>query len=313
MRMLKWAALGAALFFAGSAQAQVVGIGTTAGGAMAQIGASVASVVSAHSGLQMRPQKMSGTQQYIVAVNEGRIEFGGSNIMQYYMAVSGTGLAEGKPNKNLRIVATLMPFIQGVLVRKDSGINSIADLKGKRIPAGYSSSPLFETFWQGFLANSGLSYDDVSGVPVASLPKSWAAFKEGQTDAAIAAAGSAPVREMDAVISGGVKYLPLTASDQLFKDLPKTRIEKVEPGEAMNGIVEPTDLHVYEVVLFANADVPEDVIYKVTKALAENEKELRASGPLWKTYRPQNIAMDHGLEYHPGAVKYYKENNLWSR
>jgi TRAP transporter TAXI family solute receptor len=303
----------AACFAAGSAQAQVVSIGTTAGGANAQVGASIAGVVSSNTDVRMRPQKTSGSQQVIEAVSRGRMQFGVANAMQYYMAVTGTGLSEGAPKQNLRLAATLMRFINGVLVRADSGIDSIAELRGKRIPAGYASSPLFVTFWEAFLATEGLSYDDVEGVPVASLPKSWGAFKEGQVDAVIAAAGAAAVREMDAVIPGGVRYLSIKETPQLLKAMPATRIETVEPAKHLDGIVEPTQMHVYEYVLFTNADVDEQTVRQVVAAISGHEQALRASTPLWNTYVPANIALNHGLDYHPGAVKYFKQQGLWRR
>lgn len=290
-----------------AAQAQVVSVGTTNGGAVAQIGATVSGVVSGHSRFQMRPAKMSGTQQYIDAVDSGRIPFGISNIMQYYMATVGEGPSHGKKHPHLRLVATLTPFIQGVLVRKDSGINSIADLKGKRIPSGYGSSPLFTTFWQAFLHNAGISYKDVKQVPVASLPKSWNAFKQGEVDAVIAAAGSAAVREMNAVISGGVKYLPIKDTPALRKALPQTEIVTVQPSPKMDGVIAPTPLHTYEVVLFAGDSVKDKTVRAVAEALDKNAAELKQGGALWANYNPKDIAKDYGLAYHPGAVSYYEQ------
>lgn len=311
---MKWLALaiaaGSAVWLSAGAEAQTIGIGTTSGGANAQVGAAIAGVVSSHTDLEMRPQKMGGTQRYVSMVNAGQLDFGVSNAMQYYMAVTGTGLSKGQPHDKLRLAATLMKFVQGVIVAKDSGINTIADLKGKRIPSGYSSSPLFKTFWDTFLATANLSYDDVKPVPVASLPKSWNAFKQGQVDAVIAAAGSAPVREMDAVIPGGIKYIPIAATDELLEQLPKTRIVDVEPGKGMIGIEKATPLHVYEYVLFASAGASDETVYKTVKAVYENAKELKATSPLWKSYVPKEIATEFGLEYHPGARRLFKELNL---
>ena len=310
--MLKMKGLVAAIAMslASAASAQVLSVGTTEGGAVAQLGAAVSNVVSSHSDHQMRPQAMAGTQQYMTGVDMGRIDFGISNSMQYYMGVTGTMLSDGQPHDNLRIVATLAPFVQGVIVTKNSGVTSVAELKGKRIPSGYNASPLFEYFWDAFLAGSGLSRDDVSGVPVTSLPNSWQAFREGQVDAVIAAAGSAAVREMNATIDGGIRYIPLEPDANMMAALPTTRIEQVDPAEGLDGIEAPTGLHVYETVLFANKDVPDEAVYAVAKALAENEAALKASGPLWANYSTAKIHTDFGMDYHPGALRYYEEAGL---
>ncbi|WP_114964445.1 TAXI family TRAP transporter solute-binding subunit [Alkalilacustris brevis] len=294
------------------ASAQVLSVGTTEGGAVAQLGAAISNVVSDHSGYQMRPQAMAGTQQYMTGVDLGRIDFGISNVMQYYMGHTGTMLSEGDPHENLRVVATIAPFIQGVIVTNESGITSVAELEGKRIPSGYSASPLFEYFWDAFLASEGLDRSMIEEVPVTSLPNSWEAFRQGDVDAVIAASGSAAVREMDATISGGVRYIPLQPDEDMLAALPKTRIEIVEPAEGLDGIPEPTGLHVYETVLFAHAGVPDDVVYAVVDALVQGEQALMDSGPLWSEYSTAMIAMDHGLDYHPGAARYYDEHNLWS-
>jgi TRAP transporter TAXI family solute receptor len=305
------AAIGAAVITAAPAMAQVVGIGTTKGGANAAVGAAIAKVVSDSAGFQMRPQKMGGTQQYVPVINAGELEFGLSNVMQYGMAVDGTGMSEGKKHGNLRLVATLMQFRNGVIVAKNSGINSLADLKGKRVPAGYASSPLFEVFKNAFLASAGLSEADVTPVPVVGLRQSWDAFKEGKVDMTIAAAGAGPIKGMEAAIDGGIKFIPVIDNDTARAALPRTRFTVIDPAKPLVGVLEPTLLNVYEYVLFANASVSDDVVYKVAKAIYENNDALQATSPLWKTYKPQNIAIAFdGLDYHPGAAKFYKEQGL---
>lgn len=292
------------------ATADLLSIGTTKGGAVAQIGTTISNVVSMSTPHQMRPQKMGGTQQYVDAIDLGKIEFGYANVMQYYMAASGTGLSAGEPKNNLVLVATMVPFTQGVIVSSKSEIQTIADLKGKRIPAQYGSSPLFQTFWDAFLATENLTTADYSPVPVASLPKSWEAFKEGKVDATIAAVGSAAVKEMNSVIDGGVRYISIPDTAALRDALPKTRIEITNPAKNLDGVIEPTAMHSYATVLFAHKSVSDQVVYDIVKGLHENTSALKEGGPLWDTYDATQLGQDHGLQYHPGAVKYFKEVGL---
>ncbi|MCF8094431.1 MAG: TAXI family TRAP transporter solute-binding subunit [Desulfobacteraceae bacterium] len=289
--------------------AQVLGIGTTKGGANASIGAAISQVVSSNTDFQMRPQKMGGTQQYIAVVNAGDLEFGISNIMQYDMAVEGFGLSKRK-HENMQLVATLMSFQQSPLVGRKSGIDSIHDLEGKKVPSGFKASPLFDLFMKAFLKSAGITMDDVKPVRVVSLRRSWEAFKQGQTDVAIITAGAGPLKEMNATISGGVKYIPAIENETIKKMLPKTRFEIVEPTKNSVALKEPMLMNVYEYVLFANENVPEDKVYQVVKALYQNEKALKATSPLWKTYSSDFIARDYGLDYHPGAVKFFEEKDL---
>ena len=306
------AAIATATIFAGAsiANAETVSLGSTKGGAVAQIAAAVASAVSSHSEVQMRPQKMSGSQQYVDAVDLGKVDFGVANIMQYSMAKNGTGLSDGNVHDNLRLVGVLVPFVTGIMVSNESGIKTLADLKGKRIPTGYGSSPLFVAFWDAFLGSAGISYDDVDGVTVASLPKSWAAFKAGEVDAVIAGVGSGAVKEMNSVVKGGIRFIPLIASADVDAALPGSTIAPVEPSEKLVGVIEPTNTQHYTQTIFVGNHVDDDTVYNVVKTIFENTEELKATSPLWRAYDPANLARDYGVEYHPGAVKFFKEVGL---
>jgi uncharacterized protein len=301
---------------AGGALAQTVGIGTTKGGATAQVTAGISKIVSQHGGgLQMRPQPMGGTQQYIPIVNAGELEFGVANMMQTYMAFTGTGLSEGKKSANLQLVATMMVFRTGLMVRKDSDIKTTADLKGKRIPHGFDSAPLFHHIMSGNLANGDVSWDSVQKVPVVALAPGFNAFKEGKIDAMIAAVGSAPVSELNASVPSGVRFIDVLDSREAVKrglvSAPRTFVTEVAPRPNLVGIDKPTKVFAFDYMLWANKDVPADVVYKVTKAMYENEKELKTLSPLWASHFSKNMAKDQGLPYHPGAIKLYKEAGLW--
>lgn len=313
MKALKFVAGAlAAVLISGPAFAQVVGIGTTKGGATAQVSAGIAKVVSAHAGFQMRPQPMGGSQQYIPIVNAGELEFGIANVMQTFMAYSGTGISEGRPNENLRMVSTLMVFRAAIMVRDDSDIKSVSDLRGKRIPSGYSSAPLFGHMLSAMLANGGLSYDDVEKIPVTGLVPGVNAFKEGKIDAVIAAIGAGFVNAADAAV-GGVRFLPLSdesgAATALFAQAPKTFLMEVAPGPT--GVKAPTNVMAYDYMLWAGKDVSDDVVYNVTKAMHENEAEFKVLGPLWRSHSSAGMPKDQGMPYHPGAIKYYKEAGVW--
>jgi len=162
-----------------AASAQTIGIGTTKGGATAQIAAAVSKVVSANSEVQVRPQAMANTQQYIPVVNAGKIELGLANVPQTRYAVSGTGMSEGKPNPDLRMIVTLFTFRAGIMVSEKSGISSVADLQGKNLPA-FKSRALGDYIFGAFLESGGLSFDDVSKVPTSNFPTMWKMFKQRQ-------------------------------------------------------------------------------------------------------------------------------------
>ena len=317
MRLVQlWGGLIAALVFVAAAQAQTVGIGSTRGGATAQVTAGIAKIVSEKAGLQMRPQPMGGTEQYIPMVNAGELEFGVANMMQTWMAFKGTGLSEGEKTDNLRLVATMMVFETGLLVRKDAGLNSVADLRGKRVPHGFESAKLFQFIMTALLANGGLTFNDVQRVPTIALEPSFSAFKEGKVDAVIAAVGSAIVSELNASVSGGVKYLSLLntpeAQQRTLRDAPATFITTINPAPNFVGLDAPANVIAFDYMLWAHRSVSDDVVYKVTKAMFEGEKDLYEASPLWRSHSSAKMSKDQGLPYHPGAIRFFKEKGLWA-
>lgn len=319
MNRFVFAAAGASLALsAGHVSAQTVGIGTTKGGATAQVTATISKVVSAHSGgLQMRTQVMGGTQKYIPVVNAGELEFGVSNIMQYTMALRGSGLSEGKKYDNLRLVATMMVFRTGWLVPIDSGITKISQLKGKRIASGFKGAPLFNYLFRAGLANAGLSYKDVKKIPYIGLRQHWNGFKQGKIDAAWGGVGAGHVRDMNAKIKGGVRFLSFdpspAASKRSQKHAPNTAFLNVKPAKPLVGILAPTNILSFDYTLWAHKGVSNGVVAKVAKAMYENEKELHASSPLWRSHKSKKMSKDQGFAYHPGAIGFYKQAGVWKR
>lgn len=308
------AAAGVAL--AGAASAQTIGIGATKGGAVAQITAAISKAVSSHApGIQMRRQTMGGTQQYIPVVNAGELEFGISNIAQYYMAITGTGLSAGNKYDDLRLVTNMMTFNVGIVVAEKSGIKSLSDLRGKRIACGFKAAPLFTNIHDGSLATVGLTPKDIECVPAVGLRQHWNMFMEGKLDGVVAAVGSGSVKQMNAKISGGIRYLSYPNNPEALKDMhkhfPKTFWQTVQPSKRLTGIMGPTTAVSYDYMLWTNKGVKDETVYAVTKVMHDHIEELKKSSPLWRSYTVKNMAKQHGLDYHPGAVKFYTEKGLW--
>ena len=301
------------------ASAQTVGIGATKAGAVSQITATISKAVSEHApGLQMRKQTMGGTQQYIPVVNAGELEFGISNTAQYHMALTGTGLSKGSKYDNLRLVTTMMKFTISPVVPKEAGITKVSQLKGRRTAVGFKSAPLFMNITNGILASEGLPPDSIKPVPQTGLVQHWRAFIAGKLDWAIAAAGSAFVKQMNAKIKGGVRHVSMTDSPESLKGMhswfPKTYYTVVKPTKGLTAVVEPTVFITYDYLLWTGKHVSDEIVYKVAKVMHEQSKQLKEGGPLWRSYEANaRLQKDQGSPYHPGAAKYYKEAGLWKR
>ncbi len=308
------AGVAGAMALIGSASAQVVSIGTTKGGATAQLAGIISKVVSTKSDMQMRSQVLGGTQQYIPIVNAGEIDFGLSNLPQYTMAKTGTGLSEGTKYENLMLAANLMVFRVGPIVRREGGIQKLPDLKGKRAPAGFKASPLFNYIAGSMLANAGLSMDDMKPIPVIALRQHWNMFKEGKIDFMVGAVGTGVLNEINAAVSGGIKYLNMdTSPDALArtqKVYPGSYLAEVKPAKPLTGVLTPVNVLHFDYLLWTHKGVNDEIVYKTVKTMYENEKELKESSPLWRSHASKTMAKNHPFDYHPGAMKFYKEVGL---
>jgi hypothetical protein len=310
------AALAASLGIAASAGAQVVGLGTTQVGATFQLSTGIAKVVSDKGGLQMRTQPMAGAAQYAPLVNKGDIDFGISNAVELLYLWEGKVIVEGREHKDLRMVARLVPWYTGLVVKADSPVRSLKDLKGQPVPAGFTGNPLGKVLITGYLANAGMSFDDTRQVPVPSFPRMFDAFKQQQTATSIATIGMAQLKEWESVL-GGVRFLSFDASPAAVAALEKhirgSYVVEVQPGPGRTGVAAPTNMVVYDYTLWAHVKVADDVVAKVVSALYENPADLKASSPLWTEFDPAQMGKDVGLGYHPGAIKAYQAKGIWKR
>ena len=305
----------AAILVAGAAQAQVIGIVTTPAGSFTHsVGTAVAKVVVDHAGMRstVTPQQSHGQE----AVNDGSMELSLATLSDVQQYVTGTVDWEGKgEKKNIRLIARMVPITTAGYVQKDSDIKSLADLKGKRISVGYGAQKAVLRVVQAQLATVGLSESDVRGVLTHNITQAADDFIAGKTDAFWFALGSAKVKQAAASV-GGLRALPVpTTPDAVVtmnKFVPGSYPIVIEPSRNMDGILEPTPVMGYDVVLFTRTDLPADTVYKITKAVHENKKEMGAVFAPLNGFEPENMARryDH-LDYHPGAARFYQEKGLW--
>ena len=294
------------------ASAQTVALGTTQGGATGQIATAIAQVVSTHSGgIQVRPQPVANTAQYIPPINAGQIEFGIANAPQTSNAFGGVGMSQGQAAPNLRMVASLFPFNAGLVATKTSGMKGHADLKGKRLP-WFPDNSLGDVIMRAALEVGGVKPEDVTRVPVPNFPRMFDAFKSGQIDVSIAAVGAQNVIDFQQSISGGVRFLGFAERDLavVAKWLPGSSLRVMPVTPTNLGIEEGTRVFSYAYTLFTHAAMGDDIVYRVTKAMFERVADLKATSPLWEEYDPKAMGAAIGVPYHPGALRFFKEASV---
>ncbi|WP_169053272.1 TAXI family TRAP transporter solute-binding subunit [Falsirhodobacter xinxiangensis] len=296
---------------AAPASAQMVGLATTTGGATEQLAMHLAKVLSQETDLVIRPQVMANTSQYIPLVNQGRIEFGIANFPQVSHAMDGIGMSEGSANPDLRMVATMLPFNAGLVVPADSGIETLADLAGRKVPQ-FPPNSLGAFFFTASMETAGVSYDDVQGVPTSNFGQQFNNVKEGMTEVTIGSVGAQSIMDVEASV-GEVRYLTFKEGDEeiLSKYLPGTSLKTWGDRPDAAGISPETMVLFYDYTLFAHKDVPDEMVTQVLEALYSNPEAMKTGGAMWNEYDPAQLARVTVLPFHPAAESFFKDKGIW--
>jgi TRAP transporter TAXI family solute receptor len=278
--------------------------------------AAIGKVLAEKAGIKLTLQALGGSSQFLPIVNAGEVPFGIANVYETSLGVTGEEYFKGRPIKNIRSVAILYPLRNTIFVKKDSKYKKLADLKGTRGPVGFTSQKVLTAVTNAALAPGGITLKDVQGVQVSNIIANANAFKEGRTDFFVFALGGAPVREADATV-GGVRalFVPKKTPEivaAIKKQVPVAYLRYEKPGKANFGLLEPGYLVSYGVNLFASTKTPDDVVYKVVKALHDHAAEFGKVFPPLRLFDKNDMAqVIAGVDYHPGAVKFYKEIGQW--
>lgn len=301
----------------GSAVAQTVGIGTsTPGSFYHSMGSAIAKVITQKAGVSARVQPFSSAGVYFPAVNGGDLELGLGNIYELLLAMKGEGHFKGRTNANLRLISITSPLRVAVFVKKDSPIKTIADLKGKRVPDGYNQQRIIIPLMAAEYETAGMTSKDIVPVPVPTVARGADDFMAGRADALFFALGSGKVAEAEAAV-GGIRALDIPNTPQnlaaIRKHVPPAYLRLEQPAKNLPGIVGPTHVIAYDAIFMTNAQMNEDAVYRITKAMWEDVDELKRSYAGFALFGRETMAKKHGapIAYHPGAIKFYTEKGVW--
>jgi TRAP transporter TAXI family solute receptor len=319
LKRVHFIGLVAALFaglLSGFAGAQTVGFATLPPGSILHAQASViAKVVQDNSKLQVRVIGYGGDTGILEAVNAKKSDFWLLDVGESADAFHGRGTWKGNAKKNLRTGITMYGFQMAFWVRQDSGINTIADLKGKRVPSEWVQQTGVIPHTTAVLAAGGVSYDQVVKVPEVNVVRAADDFKAGKLDLLFFAVGAPKVAEVASSV-GGLKLLPMDVFPDSEARMKKVRQEyyfsTVNPAPHVAGVDKPSKVQTIDVVIGVGAHVPDAVVYQFVKAMRENKKGLVAGHPNFNQFdETQAGKVQPSLPHHPAAIKYFKEVGVW--
>ena len=212
------------------------------------------------------------------------------------------------PLRKVRAVATIYPNYIQIVASADSGVRTLADLRGSRISVGAPGSGT-ELNTRAIMKAAGLSYADFSKVEYLSFSESVELIKNRQLDITLQSAGLGVASLRDLAASVRIVVIPIPAD--VVKNVGRPVYQPAMiPAGTYDEQLEAVETASIRNVLVTHDSVPEDVIYRMTKAMFEHLDELAAAHVAAKQITSENAVKNLVVPLHPGAAAYYREAGL---
>ncbi|WP_353186868.1 TAXI family TRAP transporter solute-binding subunit, partial [Bosea sp. (in: a-proteobacteria)] len=194
-----------------------------------------------------------------------------------------------------------------IVASKESGIKTLADLKGKRLSVGAPKSGT-ELNARAILAAAGITYKDLGKIEYLPFAESVELMKNRQLDATLQSAGLgvASLRDLATSVEINVVEVPKAVIDKAGPPFISAPI----PANTYTG--QTSDVNTAAVVnyLVTHEGVKEELVYQMTKNVFENLGELAASHAAGKEIKLEKALDGMPVPLHPGAARYLKEKGL---
>ena len=207
----------------------------------------------------------------------------------------------------LRTIGAIYPNYIQIVATADSGIKTLADLKGKSLSVGAPKSGT-ELNSRAILAAAGLSYKDLGKVEYLPFAESVDLMKNRQLDATLQSAGLgvASLKDLSTSIDIVVVAVPKQVVDKIGPPFTAVKI----PANTYTGQEKDVPTAAVTNYLVTSTAVSDDLAYQMTKLIYESLPELANSHVAGKDIKLETAASGSPIPLHPGAIRYYKEKGL---
>ncbi len=246
----------------------------------------------------------TGSQENIRMIQNGTVQFGVAMTDVEEAAFKGIREFENGAVEICHVMSGY-PTMLHMMVPADSEVDSIGDLKGKKLAV--SKGAMAQYYMPILLEAYGLSVDDVQITEIA-LQDICDAINDGNADFGvhITPYTSSPIADLAA--TKGIKLISIDAEhvEKITTDYPYF-FECTIPGGTYTGVDNDTVVLGTRNSLICGKNVPDDVVYTVVKCIVEHENDLADIYPQAIHFNKDNAIEGLLIDLHPGAEKYYKE------
>ncbi len=258
--------------------------------------------------LDVSAQSTGGSKANIILINDGEAELATvQNDVMYYAYQGDKDFFDGQVIDSFQAIGALYPELVQIVVAADSGIKTVADLKGRNVSVGAAGSGVYFNAVQ-ILENAGLTLADITAHHY-SFDESSTAFQNQQIDAFFVTSGLPNTSIIEVDNKRDVNLIGLdeaalaTLSEKYSFYVPVT-----VPAGTYNGMTEDVTVPAVSAVLICKKDLGEDLVYQLTKVLFEKAGDLTHAKK--ELISAESAVKGVPVPFHPGAQKYFSELGL---
>ena len=262
------------------------------------------------TGIRCSVESTGGSVYNVNTIKAGELDFGISQSDTAYQAYNGQGKFKGKAQKELRSVLAIYPELLAFVTRKDSGINSMKDMVGKKINIDVPGS--------GTRMTTEIVMD-AFGIKMSSLKlKSELKSTEGpnmlkdkKIDGYFGVFGHPTANIKDASNSLDINIVPITGPeiDKLVAKYPYYAKGSIS-GTFYKGVTKDVPSIGVKAVLVSSTALDNKAVYVVTKAILDNFEAFKKLHPAYKTITKKSLLDGLSVPQHEGAKKAFREAGL---
>jgi TRAP transporter TAXI family solute receptor len=246
-------------------------------------------------------------------IRQGELDMGVAQSDVQYNAYNGEGedFADQGPFEDLRAVFSVHPEPFTVVARADANVETFDDLQGKRVNVGNPGSGQ-RTTMEVLMAEKGWTMDDFALTSELKSAEQSQALSDNNVDAIVFTVGHPNGSIQEASTTTDANLVPVTGAEvDKLVDENEYYSKATIPGGMYRGTDEDTETFGVRATFVASADVPEETVYQVVKAVFENFDTFKKLHPAFANLSQEEMVSEAlSAPLHPGAEKYYKEAGL---
>ncbi|MRJ06183.1 MAG: C4-dicarboxylate ABC transporter substrate-binding protein [Epsilonproteobacteria bacterium] len=261
--------------------------------------------------LKCSVESTEGSLSNLRELKKGELDFGIAQSDIVFQAYHGKGEFKGHPYSSLRVVFSIYPELLTLVVRKDSGIKNLLQLKGHKINIGAPGSGNSEAVKTLFQAIPNLSLSDVKVTQLKST-EAPVALREGKIEGYFYMVGHPADNIRESASAVGIKIIPLDSPGvaKLVKERSYYEWGTI-PGGIYKGVDKPVKSYGVKAILVTDAKMEPEVVYRLTKAVLDNFEEFKKMHPAYRHLTKQDLLKGFDLKLlHPGARRAFEEEGL---